>query len=188
MKPQTGDIYRHFKNKLYQIVGVAIHSETGEELVIYQALYGDFKVYARPLEMFMSEVDHEKYPLVTQKYRFEKVEREDIEKALEKVSDKIDVSGISDTLDILDVSDASGISDALEESVDRRLIEFLDADTYAEKLNILTLYKNNIDDRLINAIAASLDTIVPEGDVEERYQSLRNYVKTQAKFECNRFR
>ena len=76
----------------------------------------------------------------------------------------------------------------MEESVDRRLIEFLDADTYAEKLNILTLYKNNIDDRLINAIAASLDTIVPEGDVEERYQSLRNYVKTQAKFECNRFR
>lgn len=82
--PRAGEFYMHFKGKLYQIVTVAIHTETEEPLVVYQAMYGTFKTYARPLAMFLSEVDHEKYPSVKQKYRMEEVNVESVAKNFKK--------------------------------------------------------------------------------------------------------
>lgn len=77
--PKANEIWLHFKHKRYLIITIAQHTETGEMFVVYKALYGDYKDYIRPLDMFMSEVDHDKYPDVKQKYRFERMKDSDIE-------------------------------------------------------------------------------------------------------------
>jgi len=76
-RPKKGEVWRHFKGREYTILAIATHTETDEDMVIYQANYGDNKVYARPLEMFMSEVDSKKYSDVKEGFRFEKVSREE---------------------------------------------------------------------------------------------------------------
>lgn len=163
--PKPGELYRHFKNKLYQIVTVATHSETGEKLMIYQALYDDFGIYARPLDMFVSEVDHEKYPDVKQKYRFEKIT-------------------------LKDKPEDMSAPDADEgQAPDPRLMEFLDAATFEEKYNILVSMRDTITDRLIDDIAVVMDIVVPEGPLQKRYDDLKNTIKTRQYYEfSNRLR
>ena len=83
-RPKTGECYRHFKGERYQVLTVATHTETQEELVIYEGLYGDHPVFARPLEMFTSRIDKNKFPNVTQEYRFELEENTAVEDTKEQ--------------------------------------------------------------------------------------------------------
>lgn len=217
--PKSGEFYRHFKNKLYQVITVATHSETGEELVIYQALYGDYKTYARPLAMFTSEVDHEKYPEVTQKYRFERVEPGDWEKHVEQASAWEDTGAASDadcdgaekfpdtagyrkceevqtqeniaqgTAQITE--DSRTVENQADESkaqINPKVLEFLDTEDFDERYNILVSLRDELDDQLVNILAVALDVVIPEGRLEERYDALKNCLRTRQRYESTRLR
>ena len=190
--PKPGEFYRHFKNKLYQIVTVATHSETGEKLVIYQALYDNFGVYARPLDMFVSEVDHEKYPDVKQKYRFERitpqtkqtdtqVKSEAVRQSAAKMPEAGSVQVQTSKAQVADADD--------DQAPNPQLIKFLDADTLEEKYNILVSMSDTITDRLLDDMAVVMDVVLPAAPLMERYEDLKNIIRTRQHYEfANRLR
>lgn len=186
-----GGFYRHFKDKLYQVKGTAIHSETKEKMVIYQGLYGSYEMYVRQYDMFLSEVDHIKYPDVVQKYRFELI---DIKtgKSLEADYEENNQNMESEKLEELEESkesEKSEESEELEESEqDSKLIRFLDAYDYKEKLDILTSMRGELNDGLIDIMAESIEVAVPEGDITDRYNSLRKCLMAHTKYEGLRLR
>lgn len=259
-RPQPGERYRHFKDKLYQVIAVAVHSETQEELVIYQALYGDFTVYARPLAQFIAEVDPKKYPNIQQKYRFEKVEQTEnaihseknqqyeTEHAMMKsdkksssmlqsgkqttsISEPVSGSGINQqpvstskpvlgsginqqpasasksvlgsgsnqqSVSASKPVSGSGInqqsasaSEPISKNAPDRtqvLLDFLDCDSYEEKLEYLQDNKKYMDDRMMNDISFALDIVIEEGELEDRIRTLERCLKTLCRFEGNRLR
>lgn len=184
--PKPHEIYKHFKGNLYQIVAIARHSETDEQLVIYQALYGDFKIYARPLEMFVSRVDREKYPDVSQTFRFE-LQGDDSER---QIRESGDIAGPDLRDQGKESDDGRNKCDEQDEAsnLDPMVLEFLDSDSYAKKLNILAGIHHRITDDMITTMAVACDIEVEEGDTERRYDSLRKCLLTLEKYECNRLR
>ena len=189
--PRSGEFYRHFKNNLYQIVTVATHTETGGKLVVYQALYGDYGIYARPLEMFVSEVDREKYPQAVQKYRFERVENPgdaqetvSAEKAQKEAGVKAVELGAAKQIGAAEAKAAETELDG----VNPKLLAFLDADDTEEKYQILISMRDEIDDSLINNMAVAMDVVIPDGDVQKRYEQLKVCLKTKQRYELDRLR
>lgn len=222
--PQPGQIYNHFKDKLYQVITVAQHADTGEKMVVYQALYGDFKTYIRTLESFLGEVDHVKYPDATQKYRFEprvssksqettketEEEQEDEakegkheinsvnnsepgvdtskEKTEKKQEVKIQEVKIQEVkIQTLDVQEQKA-TESTNQEVNAILMQFLDAESYYKKLEVITLNKKHLNDRLINDMAVSLDCTVDEGPIDQRISGLVYCLQAMSRFENKRLR
>mgnify|MGYP004649399149 FL=1 len=193
--PKANEIYRHFKGNLYRVITIATHTETREKLVIYQALYGDFGIYARELSMFMSRVDRQKYPDASQEYRFELVPEIIGQQAPQQRSKEIAVSETSADPETKPQSQAERMTKAAEPeaeneeaALDSRLLAFLDADTYREKLNLLVSMRESLTDDMVNTMAVSLDVEVNEGAIEERYDALKNCLLMLEKYECSRLR
>ncbi len=192
--PKPHEIYKHFKGNLYQIVTIAQHSETGEMLVIYQAMYGDFKTYARPLAMFTSEVDKVKYPEAAQRFRFE-LQGADADRQVRETDavsggQTATVQGTATcAVPTATAQPAAHIEIAEEEpALDPLVLEFLDADSYEEKLNILAGLHHRITNEMITTMAIACDIEVNDGETEDRYEELKNCLLTMEKFECNRLR
>ena len=192
--PRQGEIYRHFKNKLYQIIAIATHSETRESYVVYQALYGDFRTYIRPLDMFISEVDHVKYPAVTQKYRFERVDRATLGNT--SYDDNSILTGNSpdnscgNNIFAGNSPDDSYANNELDDHdglINPLLVQFLELDTYKEKLEFFQSIIPKLDDRLTNDICVALDIACSDTSLDDRIAHIRDYLQTQTRFEITRF-
>ncbi len=187
-RPMPGELYRHFKNKKYQIIAVATHSETREPYVVYQALYGDFLTYIRPYEMFVSDVDRVKYPDVQQKYRFEYIGNHCVTEAQQTQTVNQNVNDASDVMKPMEHTTASCTADESAEGIDPRFLAFLDAELFEDKYKIVTEMEEELDNHLINQMAASIDVIIEDGDLAERVMELKKCIRMRAHFEAGRNR
>ncbi len=300
--PVKDQIYRHFKGNLYRIVTVAIHSETGERMVVYQALYGDYTVYVRELSMFTGKVDRNRYPDADQEERFklltqiigqesgaslqvrtspdepiriqagtdeavqnpetdgdgmpaqaaddngvqktggdnreaamgvgeekplpeskaqgqatgagedrplpeskaggqatgadeqapDRAAGDSVQTAAENVQAAKAASGdaaehVEETKEPSNAAQGGEAEDEMA-GLDPFLLEFLDADTYRERLNLLAALHVRLTDDMLNTMAVSVDVEIGDGDLETRYEALKNCLLTLEKYECNRVR
>lgn len=192
--PRPGDFYKHFKDKLYQIITVAEHSETGEALVIYQALYGEYKTYARPLPMFLSKVEHEKYPGVSAKYRFERVDV----KTYQNITDLHQIHDLLERhIEVQEPETKEAPPEPVKEEPQKKenkqeteqqdlLIRFLDTESNEERLELLRRYEDKISETVLDSIGLSMDFPLNSEDRGGKIRELEGFIKTKMKYEKTR--
>lgn len=154
--PRKGDIYRHFKGKKYRIIDLAVCTETGEDMVIFESADENRRVYASFLESFLSALDTGKYPHADQKYRFELCR---------------------------DEKGPSGSALKRYGSTTSLILEFLDLEDNDQRIRFLQKHRARIDSRFFAAAAESLEFTDDSDTVEERVSALIRFLKTKAKYE-----
>lgn len=204
--PRSGEIYRHFKNKLYQVLAVAQHTETGEKLVVYQALYGAYRIYARPFSMFVGEVDKKKYPQIEQQYRFEKVDAETLDNESDNLKSKaadIDKPEAVTSQEPKDkhksepnmnqpseARDDQELESETEEvkSLNPLLLPFMEAEDFQVKLEILAAMEGKVGEEDLDILYEALDLPKMTGNIEEQIHSIKQYIEMRKKFDGKRLR
>ena len=188
--PKPGEFYRHFKDKMYQIIAVAVHSETKEKLVIYQALYGEYGVYARPLDMFMSEVDKAKYPDAVQKYRFEKIENiGELSKNSSSSNCENEESLYTDEKNVSDKVLKDNIQSDKASNIGKNyFIEFLEADSFGDKKEIILANREFISDRELDTMYEIYGLKRQNIDKDIDIADLIGYLDMQQQYEGKRLR
>lgn len=194
---RPGEFYRHFKNKLYQIVAVARHSETGESMVVYQALYGDYGVYVRPYDMFTSEVDHEKYPEVTQQWRFERVEPEQNAAGMAAGCGQAATGNGQAAAGNGQVAAGTGQvagnrQDSRRYYADRTpdpaFLQFLDTEDFDLRMECLKALEERVTQQELDSIYLVLDMKPEQGSLQEQLYAVRRFLTMQKRYDGSRLR
>ncbi|MCR5031730.1 MAG: DUF1653 domain-containing protein [Lachnospiraceae bacterium] len=201
--PAEGDVYKHFKGNSYRIVTLAEDTETGETLVIYKALYGEGKVFAREVNMFLEEIDKARYPGAAQKHRFELVQEAgacvDPQAAVRPEPVGVEKTAEETVAQPLNVQEAGTIcaeevalarEEADEGALHPMLLQFLDADRYEDRLDLLGLMHSRkiLTADMLKTMAISIDLDLAEGDLEDQYEQVKYALVTRRKFETTRLR
>lgn len=232
--PVSGEFYRHFKGKIYQIKMIAKDSETEELQVVYQGMYPPFQYWVRPLEEFLSPVDLRKYPDTRQKMRFLRISADELRACSTTAATRSTVAArqsmaanaaaarqsvATNTTETHQsvvarppaanhAAKAEEIDDAAlvraltsgcpekylpehltdQEIAERGCMQILDAKTYHEKRQLMVGMKPYLNKRLLHNIAAALDIVLEEGDLDSQYDSLLHCLDTMKHFEGGRLR
>lgn len=201
----AGEFYKHFKGQLYQVRALAENSEDNTPMVVYQAMYTPFKIWVRPLSMFLEKLDKEKYPDAAQEYRFERIildDRQNTEAAEPDIVQSEKSAAVTNTIhpeEAITVSDEEITDALLSGQVERKLsgkisdnqlaakglMIFLDAENYHDKRHIFSSLEPYLNDTMLNNIAVTLDLVLDEGSPEQHFDTILNCLETHEHYECN---
>lgn len=197
--PVAGQIYKHFKGNLYKVLAVAVHTESEEKLVVYQSVDNPDRVFARPLEMFMSDIDRFRYPLIRAKYRFTLVSEPEEETNGEETKEEETKEGTlnEDTKeeDVKDEEteeqsddDSAVYKDNGELVIDPYVEGVLDEKEFSKKIEFFEMLRGKCTEDMLTTIAISLDIQLQEGSIEDKYSQILRTLKMHEKYETSRLR
>lgn len=197
--PVAGQIYKHFKGNLYKVLAVAVHTESEEKLVVYQSVENPDRVFARPLEMFMSDIDRFRYPLIRAKYRFTLVsEPEEETNGEETKEEEIKEETLNEDTKEEDVKDEETEEQSDDDSavykdngelvIDPYVERVLDEKEFSKKIEFFEMLRGKCSEDMLTTIAISLDIQLQEGSIEDKYSQILRTLKMHEKYETSRLR